>query len=120
MKTSFSTTRFMTWSARMAGKPMTFIVAWAIFIFWFILGLFWGFTTQWILIIDTIATLNASFMVFVIQNTQYRENKALHIKIDELIRATEKAEKNFIAIEEKEESEIEEIKSILRKKLKEH
>lgn len=111
-------TRFMNWSAKTAGKPITFVIAWGIIFIWVIIGLFWGFTSGWLLVIDTLATLNASLMVFIIQNTQNRESRALHIKIDELIRATEKAENTFMALEEKEESEIESIRHLLHQKLK--
>lgn len=113
-----SLTQFMNWSAKTAGKPITFVIAWGLILLWVIFGIFWGFTDSWLLILNTVATLNATLMVFIIQNTQNRESKALHIKIDELIRATEKAENTFIAIEEKEEAEIEKIKMALLKKLK--
>ncbi len=49
--------------------------------------------------INTVATINASLMVFIIQNTQVRESMALHLKIDELIRVTKEAENEVIAIE---------------------
>lgn len=102
--------KFLTWSAKMAGNPVTFVVALSIVAIWIIIGLFIGFDTRWILILDTIATLNAALMVFIIQNTQTRESKALHLKIDELIRVTKEAENELIAIEEMEEEEIEKIK----------
>lgn len=101
--------RFLTWSAKMAGNPITFVLALLIIALWVIIGSFLGFNTTWILILNTIATLNAALMVFIIQNTQIRENKALHLKIDELIRVTKEAENELIAIEEMEE-ELEKIK----------
>lgn len=111
MKTKIPTlSKFLTWSAKMAGNPITFVAALLIIVIWVILGLFIGFDTKWILILDTIATLNAALMVFIIQNTQTRESKALHLKIDELIRATKEARNELIAIEEMEEEEIEKIK----------
>lgn len=56
-------------------------------------------------------------MVFIIQNTQIRESKALHLKIDELIRVTKEAENELIAIEQMDEEEIEKIKKkIFQKK----
>lgn len=110
-------TEFLAWSAKMAGNPLTFIVALTIVLVWFLIGLAFGFDNRWILIINTIATLNASIMVFIIQSTQNRESKALHIKIDELIRTTKEAEKELIAIEEMEEEELEKIrKRIFQKK----
>ncbi len=105
--------RFLTWSAKMAGNPITFITAIIIIIVWLLIGLVGGLTNTWLLILNTIATLNATLMVFIIQNTQTRENKALHLKIDELIRVTKEAERELIAIEEMEEDEIEKIKKRL-------
>lgn len=109
-------TRFLTWSAKMAGNPITFVAALVVLIIWLIIGLFIGFDTKWILVLDTMATLNAALMVFIIQNTQNRESKALHLKIDELIRVTKEATHDLIAIEEKEEEELEKIKSKIFKK----
>lgn len=109
--------KFLTWSAKMAGKPITFVIALLILAFWVIVGVISGFSSMWLLILNTIATINAALMVFIIQNTQIRENKALHLKIDELIRVTKEAKNELIAIEEFEEEEIEKIKkSIFKKK----
>lgn len=102
--------KFLNWSAKMAGNPITFVVALFVVAIWIIIGIFIGFNSKWILILNTIATLNAALMVFIIQNTQTRESKALHLKIDELIRVTKEAENELIAIEEMEEEEIEKIK----------
>ena len=102
--------KFLTWSAKKAGNPITFVLALFVVAVWLVIGLFWGFNNTWILILNTIATLNAALMVFIIQNTQNRESKALHLKIDELIRATKEATNELIAIEELEEEELEKIK----------
>jgi low affinity Fe/Cu permease len=104
---------FLLWSCKTAGKPMTFIIAWAILMLWAIIGLIWGFTDTWILAINTLATINASLMVFIIQNTQNRESKALHLKIDGIIKAIKEAENELIAIEHMEEEDIEEMRKRL-------
>lgn len=106
--------KFLTWSAKMAGNPITFVAALSVVAIWLIIGFFIGFDTKWILILDTIATLNAALMVFIIQNTQNRESKALHLKIDELIRVTKEATDDLIVIEEKEEEELEKIRNKIR------
>lgn len=102
--------RFLTWSAKKAGSPITFVLALFVLAIWLIIGIILGFNNTWLLILNTIATLNAALMVFIIQNTQNRESKALHLKIDELIRATKEATNELIAIEELEEEELEKIK----------
>lgn len=108
--------KFLTWSAKKAGSPITFVLALVVLAIWLIIGIFLGFNNTWLLILNTIATLNAALMVFIIQNTQNRENKALHLKIDELIRATKEATDEMIAIEELEEEELEKIKNKIFKK----
>ena len=79
-------------------------------IVWLLIGMLFGFDNTWLLILNTVATINASLMVFIIQNTQNRESRALHLKIDELIRVTKEATNDLIAIEELEEKELEKIK----------
>lgn len=108
---------FLKWSAKMAGNSITFVAALFVVAAWLIIGIVVGFSDTWLLILNTIATINAALMVFIIQNTQTRESKALHLKIDELIRVTKEAENELIAIEQIEEEEIEKIrKKIFKKK----
>lgn len=101
---------FLKWSSRMAGKPFAFVFALSAVILWLILGMFLGFNTEWLLIINTIATLNAALMVFIILNTQNRESMALHLKIDELLLSIKEARNELMAIEEIEEEELEELR----------
>lgn len=108
--------KFLSWSAKKAGSPKAFVVALVILVLWLVIGLFVGFDEKWILILNTVATLNAALMVFIIQNTQNRESKALHLKIDELIRVTKEATDELIAIEEMEEEELEKIRVKIFKK----
>ncbi|MCE2982019.1 MAG: low affinity iron permease family protein [Parachlamydia sp.] len=115
MKKKSALRRFLTWSARAAGNPMAFVFAFSVLIFWGIIGLIAGFSDTWILIIDTLATINASLMVYIIQYTQIREIKAMHLKLDGIIQALEKAENQLIAIEEAEEEELETLRKILIK-----
>lgn len=112
MKRKSSLSQFLIWSARMAGRPIAFLAALFLLMVWLLIGLIFGFSNTWLLLIDTIATINASLMVFIIQNTQYRESKALHLKIDELLRKNQEVERAFIAIEEMEEEELERIKKL--------
>ncbi|KIA77834.1 hypothetical protein DB43_FN00030 [Parachlamydia acanthamoebae] len=101
---------FLAWSCKMAGKPLTFVVALTFVLVWVIVGLIWGFSNTWLLVIDTIATINASLMVFIIQNTQNRESKALHLKIDGLIKSIKEAENELIAVEKLGEEELDQIR----------
>jgi low affinity Fe/Cu permease len=105
--------RFLNRSAKMAANPISFVVALFVVAVWFSVGLVLGFSDTWLLLLNTVATLNASLMVFIIQNSQSRESKALHLKIDELLRVTKEARNELIAIEELEEEELEKIRDQL-------
>ena len=116
MNKKFSLTPFLKWSTRAAGKPITFVIAISMVLIWLIVGFILGFSNTWLLIINTIATINASLMVIIIQNTQNRESKAMHLKLDELIISIKEAENALVAIEEIEEEELEALRKQVYKK----
>lgn len=107
--------KFLRWSVRSAGKPITFVMALAFLVVWITVGFYLGFSNTWLLILTSIATINASLMVFIIQNTQSRESKALNLKLDGLISAIKEAENTLIAIEDATEEELDQIRKIIRK-----
>ena len=72
------------------GHPVVFALACGIILVWAITGPLFGFGDTWQLVINTGTTIITFLMVFLIQNTQNREAKATQIKLDELIRATER------------------------------
>lgn len=82
--------------ARLTGRPLTFFIALAVVIVWGATGPLFGYSDAWQLVINTGTTVVTFLMVFVIQNTQDRETQTLHLKIDELIRASSKARNEFI------------------------
>ncbi|MCE2982020.1 MAG: low affinity iron permease family protein [Parachlamydia sp.] len=100
---------FLRWSDRTAGRPLTFVIALLILAVWFAIGLYRGFSNTWLLIITGFATVNASLMVFIIQNTQVRQTKALNIKLDGILQAI-KETNELIAIEELEEEELDKLR----------
>lgn len=108
--------RYLKWSCKAAGRPASVLIAIIVVLIWFVIGLFIGFSDTWILLINTVATINAALMVFIIQNTQNRESRALHLKIDELIFAIKEAENELIAIEDLGEEELDKISQILKQK----
>lgn len=112
--------KLLNWSCKMASRPISFVIAWLVFFTWVIIGLIWGFSNTWLLIINTIATINASLMVFIIQSTQYRESRALHLKIDGIIKAIKEAEDELIAIEGMEEEQLEKIRKKIFRNLEKY
>ena len=96
-KTSFSW--FAQQSSEALGSVSAFIVTIAIIVAWAIGGLFVGFSDTYQLVINTVSTLTTSIFVVVIQHTQTRHERALQVKIDELIRSIDKADNRLIGLE---------------------
>lgn len=88
------------------GSPWAFGIAIALILGWAISGPFLNFSTTWQLFINTITTVLTFLMVFLIQNTQNRDARAIHLKLDELIRAVKPARNMLIDIEDMEEEEL--------------
>ncbi len=91
--------------AEAAGHPAVFIGAVSLIVLWGASGPIFGFSDTWQLIVNTSTTIITFLMVFLIQSTQNRDSEALHLKLDELIRATEGAHLALIDIEKLDEDE---------------
>ena len=91
--------RMASATARMAGKPWTFLACLGIVMAWAASGPVFGFNETWQLVINTGTTIVTFLMVFLIQNTQNRDASAMHAKLDELLHAVRGAEERFIGIE---------------------
>jgi low affinity Fe/Cu permease len=101
---------FAQWACHITGGPPAFLLAVAVIVVWAVTGPFFGFSDTWQLVINTGTTIVTFLMVFVIQNTQNRDTAGLHIKIDELIRVTEKARNTLLDLDHLDEKELEEMK----------
>jgi len=86
-------------TAKLAGRPWTFIICVAVVLLWAVTGPLFHFDQTWQLVINTGTTIVTFLMVFLIQNTQNRDAAAMHAKMDELIYAVKKADAGFIGIE---------------------
>jgi low affinity Fe/Cu permease len=81
------------------GSPWAFIAALAGVIVWLVIGPLIGFSDVWLISMGTICSVIPSLMVFLIQNMQNRDSKAMHLKLDELIRASAQARNKLIRLE---------------------
>ena len=102
---------FANWTAHASGSPFTFAIAAGIVVVWGVSGPLFGFSDTWQLVINTGTTIVTFLMVFLIQNTQNREGKAVQIKLDELIRAVEGAQNSLLDLEELSDEELEQIRT---------
>ncbi len=91
--------KFATATAKLAGKPWTFIGCLVIVLVWALSGPVFGFNETWQLVINTGTTIITFLMVFLIQNTQNRDGAAMQAKLDELLHAVTAADERFIGIE---------------------
>ena len=111
MRTTSRFGRLARLTAHAMGQPAAFGTALAIIILWAISGPIFGFSDTWQLIINTGTTIITFLMVFIIQNTQNRDAEAMHIKLDELIRAMDQAQNALLNLEDLEEDDLERIRA---------
>jgi low affinity Fe/Cu permease len=100
---------FAQWANRAAaltGHYLTFLGALTVVLVWAISGPIFGFSETWQLVINTGTTIVTFLMVFLIQNTQNRDALAVHLKLDELIRAIEAADNDLIKAEDETDREL--------------
>ena len=101
-----------------AGAPLTFVIAVSIVIIWAITGPMFGYSDTWQLVINTGTTIVTFLMVFLIQNSQNRDAAAMQAKLDELLRAVDKAREQFIGIEHLTDQQIELVRTALERHAK--
>ena len=92
--------------ARDAGHPVTFVIALLIILIWAFTGPAFNYSDTWQLVINTGTTIITFLMVFLIQNTQNRDATAMHLKLDELIRAIKGAQNRLVNLEDLSEEEL--------------
>lgn len=107
--------RFATATAELSGKPGTFVLALALVAVWAGSGPFFAYSENWQLVINTSTTIITFLMVFVLQNSQNRDGKALQAKLDELI-LTSQAQNKFVGIEKLDEQQLREMSRALAEK----
>jgi low affinity Fe/Cu permease len=91
------------------GKAGAFCAALALIIIWGATGPLFGFSDTWQLVINTSTTIVTFLMVFLIQSTQNRDACAIHLKLDELIRATHSARNGMLALEQLSDERLEDL-----------
>ena len=98
--------KFAHGASQFSGSPWVFCVACLIVIGWAMTGPIFGFSDTWQLVINTGTTIVTFLMVFLIQNTQNRDTRAMQLKLDELIRAAKGARNQLVNLEEMSDEEL--------------
>ena len=122
MRVTAAMRRFFNWCATKtsagAGHPVTFGTAVGVIIVWAATGPIFHYSDTWQLVINTGTTIVTFLMVFLIQNSQNRDGAAMQAKLDELLRAVDKAREQFIGIEHLTDEQIELVRAALEKHAK--
>ena len=96
-------------AACLLGTPCAFAAACAVVILWAVTGPVFGYSDTWQLVINTGTTIVTFLMVFLVQNTQNRDSRALHLKLDEVVRSLDAARNKLINLENCSDEELEKI-----------
>jgi len=102
-------------TSSLLGSAWAFVGALFIIVVWAITGPTFHFSDTWQLIINTGTTIVTFLMVFLIQNTQNRDAKAMHLKLDEVIRALKKARNEMVDLEELSDEELNKLEAQFRR-----
>jgi low affinity Fe/Cu permease len=100
-------TSFANATAKASGHHLTFLLAVFIILAWGVSGPIFKYSDTWQLVINTGTTIVTFLMVFLIQNTQNRDSTAMHLKLDEIIRALDGAHNTLMNLEDMEDKELE-------------
>jgi low affinity Fe/Cu permease len=101
--------KFSHKTSQLVGAPGAFFLALAVVMIWAVTGPLFHFSDTWQLVINTSTTIVTFLMVFLIQNTQNRDAKAMHLKLDELIYALNEARDKLVDVEDDSDEEIEKL-----------
>ena len=101
--------RFAARSSHYLGSRWAFIAAIGVIVVWALTGPLFRYSDTWQLVINTGTTIVTFLMVFLIQNTQNRDARAIHLKLNELIHAVDKAKNKMIDVENLSEVELDEL-----------
>jgi low affinity Fe/Cu permease len=103
--------RFAVWSADVMGSPWMFVANVVLIVVWFVSGPLFRFSDTWQLVVNTATTVFTYLAVFLIQNTQNRDAKAIHLKLDELIRGVDGARNRLVNLQELTDEELEQLQA---------
>jgi len=114
MKVRNAFSHFARHVAAAIGTPYAFALAFGVILVWALLGPVFNYSDSWQLIINTSTTIITFLVVFLIQTTQNRDSKAIHLKLDELVHSISKARDRLIDAEDLTEEELDSLEEEFR------
>jgi len=102
-------------TSEQVGKPWAFVLALILILVWGFGGPASDFSNTWQLVINTTTTILTFLMVFLIQNTQNRDSKAINLKLDELLVAIKRAKDSMVDVEDATDKELDVLESEYQK-----
>src|SRR2546429_1233942 len=109
MREQFRKLAYIT--AEVVGSPWAFLMGVLVVLVWGLSGPYFHFSDTWQLVINTSTTIVTFLIVFLIQGAQNRDSRALHLKLDELLRAVEHARTSLVALETRTDAELESLQT---------
>ena len=109
-----------TRSAQAVGSPWTFILATVCVLGWAVAGPIFKFSDTWQLVINTSTTIITFLTIFLVQNTQNRDARAIHLKLDELLRSVKGARTAMVDLENATDEELDELQKQFENLRKSH
>ena len=97
-------------TSELVGSSRAFLIALVILAVWAVTGPYFHYSDTWQLVINTGTSVVTFLMVFLIQNTQNRDARAIHLKLDELLRAVQEARTELVTLEEQPDEELVKLK----------
>ena len=98
--------RFASRTSESVGSPAAFVIGLTLIVLWGATGPLFGYSDSWQLVVNTATTIITFLIVFLIQATQNRDAKAIHLKLDELLRGVQGARTAMVALENSTDEEL--------------
>lgn len=102
--------RFANWATMATGSSTAFILAISVILIWIVTGPIFHYSDTWQLIINTGTTIVTFLMVFLIQKSQNKDSKAIHLKLNELLASHQGASNRMVDIEDLTEKELDQLR----------
>jgi len=101
--------RIATKTPEVVGSPWAFLTAILLTVFWIVWGFFAAFSDTWLLVPSAVASVVTFLIVFSLQYTQNRDTRAIQLKLDEILRGTERARSDLVKLERRSDEELTQI-----------